>query len=160
MLRRLLRGLRGGTRAKGAAPQAAGARAAPLPDDTPFGEDLARRAVAFLETTSAVRGEAAIVRMHRDYTGHGLFHDRAAGRFFLSRSLDGWPCAPAYLSFADAAGFRRWLAAQSDASLSGQVPSDIPGFERDPGNQRITRSFVEDYLRRHGNDGASGRQGS
>lgn len=143
MLRRLLRGLGGGARAKGA-------RAAPLPDDTPFGEDLARRAVAFLEATSAVRGEAAIVRTHRDYTGHGLFHDRATGRFFLSRSLDGWPCAPEYLSFADAAGFRRWLAAQSDAGLSGQVPSDIPGFERDPGNQRITRSFVEDHLRRQG----------
>ncbi|MCE8470434.1 hypothetical protein LZ189_15550, partial [Rhodovulum sulfidophilum] len=83
MLRRLLRGLHGSTRAKGAAPQTAGARAAPLPDDTPFGEDLAGRVVAFLETTSAVWGEAAIVRTHRDYTGHGLFHDRAAGRFFL-----------------------------------------------------------------------------
>lgn len=117
------------------------------PDVTPFGDELARAAALFLEENQWFDGLGAIVRAHRDYTGHGLFHDHATGDFFLARSLDSLP-RERLLTFPDEPGFTRWLAGQTDLALSGHVPTGMPQFDLDPGNQRITRQLILDHLAR------------
>lgn len=117
------------------------------PDVTPFGDELARAAARFLKENQWFDGLGAIVRAHRDYTGHGLFHDHATGEFFLARSLDSLP-REALFSFPDEPSFTQWLAAQTDLALSGRVPTGKPQFDLDPGNQRMTRQLILDHLAR------------
>lgn len=114
---------------------------------TPFGDELARAAARFLKENQWFDGLGAIVRAHRDYTGHGLFYKRATGEFFLARSLDSLP-RESLLTFPDERRFTRWLAAQTDLALSGRIPTGIPQFDRDPDNQRITRQLILDHLAR------------
>ncbi len=116
-------------------------------DVTPFGDELACAAARFLKENQWFDGLGAIVRAHRDYTGHGLFHDHATGEFFLARSLDGLP-SESLLTFPDEPGFTRWLAAQTDLALSGRIPTGIPQFDLDPDNQRMTRQLILDHLAR------------
>ena len=111
-------------------------------DDTAFGETLARRTVEVLKRGRWFGDLNAIVRAHRDYTGHGLFHDHASGAFFLARSQDGLPDADTLIEFRSEEAFVAWLAEQSDLSLSGHTPCDIANFNCDAGNQRITRAFL------------------
>lgn len=112
------------------------------PDAAPFGDWLAAAAARFLKANRWFGDLGAIVRAHRDYTGHGLFHDRATGEFFLARSLDSLPNGEPILTFSDEASFTRWLAGQSDRTLSGHIPMGMPQFDMDPGNQRITRQLI------------------
>ncbi|MFC4254182.1 hypothetical protein GRI97_02010 [Altererythrobacter xixiisoli] len=118
----------------------------PAANDAPFGEALARAVVDHLRASRYAGPLGALVRTHRDYTGHGLFHDRDTGSWFLARSQDGLPDPTPLLSFPDADRFTVWLARQSDASLSGHAANpdieDAIGFARDPGNQRITRDLL------------------
>jgi len=117
------------------------------PDVAPFGDELARAAAQFLKENQWFDGLGAIVRAHRDYTGHGLFHDHATGEFFLARSLDSLP-RESLLTFPDEPGFTQWLAGQSDLALSGRVPTGMAQFDRDPDNQRVTRQLILDHLAR------------
>lgn len=123
------------------------AQSARKPDVTPFGDELARAAARFLEENQWFDGLGAIVRAHRDYTGHGLFHDHATGEFFLARSLDSLPGESIFI-FPDEPGFTQWLAAQTDLALSGHIPIGLPQFDLDPDNQRITRQLILDHLAR------------
>lgn len=116
-------------------------------DVTPFGDELAHAAARFLKENQWFDGLGAIVRAHRDYTGHGLFHDHATGEFFLARSLDSLP-RESLFSFPDELGFTQWLATQTDLALSGRIPTGMPQFDRDPDNQRITRQLILDHLAR------------
>lgn len=124
-------------------------RSATLPDDTPFGDKLARDAARFLKENQGFDGLGAIVRAHRDYTGHGFFHDHATGEFFLARSLDSLPRETLF-AFPDEPGFTQWLAAQTDLALSGHIPTGMPQFDLDPDNQRMTRQLILDHLVREG----------
>lgn len=121
-------------------------------DATPFGEELATRAVAFLQSRVWIEHIGAIARAHRDYTGHGLFFDRTTGQFFLGASQDGMPYGSPFLTFDDANSFVGWLSVQSDRSLSGYVrnasPDYPPNFYAEAGNQRVTRQMLIDYLAR------------
>lgn len=126
----------------------------PAADDAPFGEALARAVVEYLLASRYYGSLGALVRGHRDYTGHGLYHDRETDRWFLARSQDSLPDHEPLLSFPDAGRFATWLARQSDASLSGYDPNpemeDADGFACDPGNQRVTRAWLASAL---GTDG-------
>jgi len=119
----------------------------PAADHTPFGDDLARAVVGVLRNSRYYHSLGAVVRAHRDYTGHGLFHDRDTDSWFLASTYDGLPDPAPLISFADADSFAAWLARQSDAGLSGVAAhadmADAAGFARDPGNQRITREFLQ-----------------
>lgn len=121
-----------------------------------YGEQLARAAAEYLADRKWFGDLGTIVRTHRDDTGHGLFHDRSTGEYYLSDSADGLPRAEPILSFADQAQFISWLAAQSDRSLSGDVPSGNPAFDNGAINQRITRKLIEDHLARQADDASSG----
>src|SRR5690606_13414297 len=92
------------------------AESAKQPDVTLFGDELAHAAARFLKENQWFDGLGAIVRAHRDYTGHGLFHDHATGEFFLARSLDGLPRERLF-TFPDEPGFTQWLAGQTDLAL-------------------------------------------
>ena len=123
------------------------AESAKQPDAKPFGDELARAAARFLKENQWFDGLGAIVRAHRDYTGHGLFHDHATGEFFLAGSLDSLP-RERLLTFPDEPGFTQWLAAQTDLALSGDIPTGMPEFDLRPGNQRITRQLILEHLAR------------
>ena len=127
------------------------AESAKQPDITPFGDELAHAAARFLKENQWFDGLGAIVRAHRDYTGHGLFHDHATGAFFLAASLDSLP-RERLLTFPDEQGFTQWLAAQTDLALSGRIPTGMPQFDLRPGNQRITRQLILDHLAREGTE--------
>lgn len=113
---------------------------------TPFGDELAHAAARFLKASQWFGDLGAIVRAHRDYTGHGLFHDRSTGEFFLAASFDSLPNGEPIATFPDEASFTQWLAAQSDRSLSGDIPTGMPQFDRDPGNQRVTRHLILQHV--------------
>ena len=121
---------------------------APLgsPDDTPFGAELTGAAVAALKIRQWQGELYALARMHRDYCGHGLFWERAAGRYHVSAALDGLPQGAPRISFSDEAAFTDWLARQSDLSLSGHVSPNVFEHDSHPGNQRITRAFLLDQI--------------
>ena len=117
-----------------------------MTEEQPFGTALARDAVRVLKASRWFQEFGAIVRAHRDYTGHGLFYDRSTGSFFLARSYDGLPDLEPYRSFTGEQGFTEWFARQSDLSMSGYAPTDMPGFDDDAGNQRVTRAFLRDHI--------------
>lgn len=102
------------------------AQDAGINDPTPYGPALAR------EVAEALDRGAAMMHAHRDYGGMGL-----------ARRGDGYAYGPVYDGelmeervFPTKAAFVTWLAAQSDATLSGrEAPSP---FDWD--NQRITRA--------------------
>ena len=112
------------------------------PDDTPFGPDLAQAVVRVLKGRPWAGALHAIVRSHRDDTGHGLFHDAGRGGFHVSASMDGLPSGAPLIAFEDEAAFTDWLARQSDRSLSIDGQPDLFGAERYPSLQRITRAFL------------------
>lgn len=118
------------------------------PDASPYGDRLASAAARFLKTSRWFGSLGAIVRAHRDYTGHGLFHDRATGDFFLASTLDSLPRGEPILAFPDEASFVQWLAHQSDLVLSGHIPTGSLRFDEEPGNQRITRQLIIEHVSR------------
>ena len=113
-----------------------------LSDDTPFGADLARQAVRVLKTRRNTGTLHALVRLHRDYTGHGLYYEADSGAFYISASLDGLPEGAPLISFTDETAFVDWLARQSDLSLSGYQQPNMFQNDAYAGNQRITRAFL------------------
>nr|WP_314262467.1 hypothetical protein [uncultured Devosia sp.] len=117
-------------------------------DGLQFGNALALDAAAFLKRHRWFGDLGAIVRAHRDYTGHGLFHDRKACVFFLSQSQDGLPHGEPLLTFDSDEEFTNWLSSQSDRSLSGYGPAVSSRFNEYPGNQRVTRELILAHIAR------------
>lgn len=116
-------------------------------NDEAFGTGLARDAAEFLKSERWFHQFNAIVRSHRDYTGHGLFYNTETKEFFPARSDDGIP-RKTLLNFVSEETFVAWLAEQSDLSLSGEIPTGAALFDSDPGNQRISRDFLVSEMAR------------
>lgn len=103
------------------------------PIDEPFGSDLAWRVARKLETG------AALGYSHRDYCGMGL--EKGEDGSFLYTSLwDGFRANKPERSFQDAEHFARWLAQQSDLSLSNY--GDDFAFL----NQTLNRKRLEEFV--------------
>ena len=116
--------------------------AGPVRRYPPLGPDLAQQAIRVLKTRRCTGTLSGLVRLHRDYTGHGLYHDMAGGGFHVSASLDGLPQGAPLIAFGDEAAFADWLARQSDLSLSGDQLPNVFQNDTYPGNQRISRNFL------------------
>jgi len=104
----------------------------------PFGQELAMKVAARLR-------KGPILRVHRDYCGHGLSYDAETGEFLLSSVIDGHLFST-LLSWPNELDFINFLAAQSDYSLCGADPA-LPQIYSDQHffhcNQTLTRSFLE-----------------
>ena len=112
-----------------------------------WGRAFAERVADYLETLEEPEGVAYI---HRDYCGHGLFHNH--GVFRLCVVYDGHPAGPPNpkhpLEWDRREAFVAFLAEQSDASLSGASPGH-PGLQGGPpNNQRLTRAMVARQIMR------------
>ncbi len=145
------------TREAEACPVAVASTVPPEPDDTPYGEALARAVADALQKPTPPDRAPGLVNNHRDYCGMGLDYapvgtrdfDGATGlrgapstvaQFRYGRVNDGF-VDKADLGFADREAFVAWLAQQSDRSLYG---FDEP--EWFVGNQRLNRARLEAFI--------------
>ncbi|MCK0120841.1 hypothetical protein MWU61_09835 [Loktanella sp. F6476L] len=116
---------------------------------TPVGKARATRVAVYLDHKKHAEDPSTyLIDMHRDYCGHGLFF--TDGRYVLAESrLDGWP-THVLRSWTDRDAFIDWLAARTDAEMSGEMG----GLFGSPpslyiNNQRLSRSRIDALLKRH-----------
>ncbi|HAI75836.1 MAG TPA: hypothetical protein DCM08_06270 [Microscillaceae bacterium] len=97
-----------------------------------YGNSLATNVAVYLEKGGVV------AYAHRDYCGMGLIYDADKQKFVYGSVFDGNNFYPEKV-FDNRKDFIKWLADQSDESLSGKELSE---FDRN--NQRITRARLKD----------------
>ena len=117
-------------------------------DNRPYGEELARQVGSCL-----FRG-LALVDVHRDYCGVGLFHDDQGA---FAAEVDDGLAGHGFARWHSLNAFVTFFAAQNDRSMD-RSPGSAPGFETEDawrhGNQTLTRRRLEAFVAEAGSGNA------
>mmetsp|Transcript_42886 Transcript_42886/g.82134 ORF Transcript_42886/g.82134 Transcript_42886/m.82134 type:complete len:127 (-) Transcript_42886:104-484(-) len=115
------------------------------------GEELAQRLARKLQAKPGHHPNGGFGYVHRDYCGDTVFFQD--GRFSIAPlEVDGYPPreGTAYISFDSEASFVEWLAAQGDATLTGEHEGPLKKSGTMIGNQTLSIDRIRDYVEEAG----------